>query len=274
MTLFEKLDNIQVDSLCLLTEEDKKYCEIILKDYKRLLRFYTETEKQYADAFQAYCSETDGMTTSFITGKDHAAKLLSYWRRYIRKLEEEFVQRIESYFIKAYHLEFPGWEPKEEEENERAEKYQPLTTYEPLIQHITTQTGSDMASAGKQRIIQSFQFYFDGRYTWQQEGAKIVLPGYYTLSRQDGISLSKYDNRVESLFRLLVLHFEKTTSLPATVEQMYEQCKKTLLLNTDYTISQVTIRFFKNANVQIQFPSPEEAQAFFHAYSLQPETEQ
>jgi hypothetical protein len=269
ISIFDKLERIQVNTLCLLSPEDKHYCDILLADYLDQLQFFTETLKQFEQSLKGFLEKRPGLSNAFISGIDNARKLVKHWKGYIEKQEALFIHRIESYFEQHYRLEFTSWSPPENEEPEEAvNEYQPLTSYEPLIQNITRQTGTNMVQAGKQNIIQAFRSNVRKEYAATLNGAKIILPDYYTLIYTGHSCLSEHDTRVDCLLRILVLHYDNTTTLAKPLADMYEQLKKVLELNRDYHVSKARIRFFKNCNVNILFPSPGEAQRFFASYCL------
>lgn len=245
---------------------DTIFCNHIFEDYTLRLQLLKTLS---ANVDRDYKTLTDEMphTPYFdktIKKVDEASEQL---KQAIGILTQELCSEIEEYFSRQYNIEFTPFRVKQDGE------IIPLDSYQPLIDNITQQIGNDFISVGRSRIVAQFQKLFQSNEKQPVLKAdKIYFPDLISYRSHSETLVHLYDPGViTALLNAISLQVFERTKLPDKAEAKLMHLLRVVEMAVWHFISddpKISLRFYKNGKLEVQFPTPDAARSFFNAYVL------
>lgn len=264
--LFEKIESAQLNVSAIISADDRNHCNDLFGQYRFDVQFfgsiYTEMTKQL-EAFKAspFYNYTD------YSGPDYDIKRMTEeLADLVQKRNKRLIREIENYFTGKYHLALKPYvyEPQ---------RYvmEMFITYQPYIDQIIAQVGTDFTSTGQQQIKDDFQgLFFKGYREPKLQGSKISFTNMVQFNRYSSQSYLDYDCKgTIGLFTALGLFLHQATEMPRELADLFDGWKNKVIVGENYTTATgITFKLFGNRRMDVTFETKEQARQFWDFYNL------
>jgi hypothetical protein len=263
LSIFEKLDAVKINSMELISDDDKQFCKQEFSKYnthlKVLQKLFTDAEATLQNNKEIFSTHCDNDYLRFSS----VEKLTEPITQLIQSFHRIFTANIECYFKNRYNLVFDTYYYKESNSTY-------ALTVEEIVDNIIEQSGTDLRTSGKQQIISRFQECFQySRYFPTLKNNKIQFPDFYWLGYGSSPSLDYSDKKIPVLLDALSLFLFDSNKRPESFDEWLRQWKDCFDFNMSYTLHEnLTLRFFKNRRIDVAFPSVENAEKFWQFFEL------
>lgn len=195
-------------------------------------------------------------------------KCLDFFEYAIVSANEGLIYDIETYFQTTYSLTFKSYNTYK-----KGQLTKPFTSYEPIINNLIMQVGSNFTESGKDQIREKFQQKFYKSNLPIRKGNKISLPEFVWLDSHYGSYVSLDYERNTGFYYMLdavALCFLNLTERPQSFSDLYDFLKREIDFSQQYELCPaVSIRLYKNRRLDMVFANEATARKFWHYYDMQ-----
>jgi hypothetical protein len=243
-----------------LSASDRLFCDNLYYEYlaaynvlEALRVSYRNThlpEKKYQDPFYHELRVLD----------KHCSELAAT----IADLNITYVAELEGHFTNAYHIPFTPYEIPE------GCKHTKFEHYHDVVSNIITQTGTDLAAAGKKYITNEFKECLSLRSRIPSLcHTKIIFPNRFTTAPYcRSLQLDPDCKKLPKLLLALQLYYFNCNQLSEGDNNLMAELRSGIDTKKEYLCSghKTILKFFNNQRVDVYFPDKAQASAFYEQF--------
>jgi hypothetical protein len=265
LDVLTRLDALEIKVLDILPAEDSEHCNKVFEKYVYYAQIITNTQdylrRTVTEAKNSSLYDNDDRYGPLYDINESAEELT----KTMQKANKGLIKDVRNHFKEKYHLSFDeyAYEPKRHDMTV-------FTTYQPFIDHMLKQVGTDLTAAGQTQIIDEFRSNFCKGYREPKlQGAKISFSNLLRFQAYTSNMEIAYDCKgTKSLFTALGLFLDQSNEMPQDLNDLFIQWQRTITLGENYTAHGITFKVFGNRRIDATFASKEQARQFWDFYNL------